>query len=55
MRAFLFLFFSKMATKHLNSKWPPTFQFKMTDRQLFIIGLTLLGPSYPSPTSIQVS
>ena len=20
-----------MATKHLNSKWPPTFQFKLTD------------------------
>ena len=25
-----------MAAKHLNSKWPPTFQFKMTDSFLFI-------------------
>ena len=33
MRAFLF--FSKMAAKHLNSKWPLTFQFKMTDNVLF--------------------
>ena len=24
-----------MAAKHLNSKWPPTFQFKITYRQLF--------------------
>ena len=33
----LYLFIlSKMAAKHLNSKWPPTFQFKMTDSFLFI-------------------
>ena len=30
-----FYFFPKMAAKHLNSKWPPTFQFKMTDSFLF--------------------
>ena len=33
---YLFFLFSKMAAKHFNSKWPPTFQFKITDSFLFI-------------------